>query len=64
MKIFNLNKHNLIGIPLIKNNYYELLGVESNCSPKEIRVNYLKIAKKYHPDKVPEALVNLSFSHF
>lgn len=33
-------------------NYYEILGVKSNCSQKEIRSAYLELCKKYHPDKV------------
>lgn len=33
-------------------NYYEILGLNSNCSQKEIRLAYLDLCKKYHPDKV------------
>jgi hypothetical protein len=49
------------GIPKIKKTYYESLGVKPTASPKEIKSNYLKIAKKYHPDKFPEALVKIIF---
>jgi len=45
------------GIPIIKKNFYESLGVSQTASPKEIKKNFLKIAKKYHPDKHPESLV-------
>ena len=38
--------------------------MESNCSPKELRINYLKIAKRFHPDKVPEALVKLILNFY
>ena len=30
--------------------YYSLLGIESSASAKELKVAYLKAAKKYHPD--------------
>ena len=31
--------------------YYEVLGVSSNATDKEIREKYLELAKLYHPDK-------------
>jgi hypothetical protein len=46
------------GIPQIKKTYYESLGVSQKASNPEIKANFLKIARKYHPDKHPESLVN------
>ena len=31
--------------------FYKLLGISSQATPKEIRTAYLVKAKKYHPDK-------------
>ncbi len=33
--------------------YYKILGVGRNATDKEIRSAYLKLARKYHPDKNP-----------
>ena len=33
-----------------KMTHYDLLGVSSNASAKELKIAYLKMAKKYHPD--------------
>lgn len=31
-------------------NYYEVLGLEPTCSPKEIQLAYRQMAKQHHPD--------------
>jgi curved DNA-binding protein CbpA len=37
--------------------YYACLGVSPLSNKNAIRQNYLRIARVYHPDKKPEALV-------
>ncbi|KAJ7555275.1 hypothetical protein O6H91_05G029400 [Diphasiastrum complanatum] len=35
----------------VRKNYYKILGVDYDASDEAIRMNYLRLALKWHPDK-------------
>lgn len=39
--------------------WYEVLEVSESATPEQIRSAYLKLAREYHPDRVPEHLTKL-----
>ena len=44
----------MISLSKKKRDYYEILGVQKNADLKEIKKEFRKLARKYHPDMNPE----------
>lgn len=42
-----------------KEDYFEMLGVARDASPKDVESAYLKLVKTWHPDRVPVELVEI-----
>ncbi len=39
---------------MAKRDYYEILGVSRNCTERELKAAFRRLAKKYHPDANPD----------
>ena len=42
-------------------NFYQVLGLDPTASDKEIKSEYFKLAKKYHPDLNPDESARTKF---
>lgn len=42
-----------------RQNYFEMLGVKESAQTNEISKRYMKLAKKWHPDRIPPELTEL-----
>ena len=35
----------------VKRDYYEVLGVQRDCTPEQLKASYRKLAMEFHPDR-------------
>ena len=35
----------------VKRDYYEVLGVQRDCTPEQLKASYRKLAMQFHPDR-------------
>lgn len=53
-------RRNILGkaVEIAAQNYYEMLGLQPEATPDDARRAFFKLAKVYHPDRVPPALAS------
>ena len=44
-------------VTALRRNYYEILGLKTDCSQKEIRDAFVVLSKEHHPDLAPNKIV-------
>ena len=54
--LFTLTRKGFATVPKIDKCLYKTLGVPRDSNTQDIKEAYLKKARQYHPDKMPEAL--------
>jgi DnaJ-class molecular chaperone len=57
---FTLLRRNITTTAILskQRSYYEILGLQSDCSSRDIKNAYINLSKKHHPDKNPGQFEN------
>ena len=63
IQIKSFSSSNIKSVPQIEKCYYKTLGIEKEANQHEVRQAYLKLAKEWHPDKVPGDEALQYFTH-